>query len=46
VAVQTFIARIDDGGQQVAAVQKDPDIRKVDRVYALGQGTRILKAGI
>jgi hypothetical protein len=33
VAVQTFIARIDDGGQQVAAVQKDPDIRKVDRVY-------------
>jgi hypothetical protein len=46
VAVQTFIARIDDGGQQVAAVQKDPDIRKVDRVYALGQGTRILKAEI
>jgi hypothetical protein len=47
LAVRTFIARIDDGGQQVAAVQNDPDIRKVDRVYVtLGQGTRILKAGI
>lgn len=33
--------------QAVAAVQKDPDIRKVDRVYVtLGQGTRIIKAGI
>lgn len=47
VAVQTFIVRMDESGQQVAAVQKDPDIREGDRVYVtLGQGMRILKAGI
>lgn len=46
VPVQTFIVQLDDGGQQLAVVQSDLDIRRGDRVYVtLGQGTRIIKAG-